>query len=148
MKRLLLAINAILVLAASATAQDLDNVVRIKGMVLSAKTDEPILSVKVRVIDVSEDVAMGHTDSAGRFSLTVRPGIYTITFVANSYNGCILEDVNCLTSIVLEPVRMDRLRGGIEDPAVYVPSQKMIDTGDPIPVMQKIEREGVKVEVR
>lgn len=141
MKKVLLLIAAMFAIAVSAQS------VKVKGTILFSESGEPLSSVTVEIRENGETIATGQTDSRGKFCLTTRPGKYDIRFLAIHYNPLVVEGADCRADIALAPIKMQKAQSMMETDVVR-PVTLMIDAEDPNPVMQRVEVEGVKVNVR
>ncbi len=141
MKKMLLLFAAMFAIAVSAQS------VKVKGTVLFRETGEPLSLVTVEIRENGETIATGQTDSLGKYCLTTRLGKYDIRFMDKNYNPLIIEGADCGSNIALAPIKMQKAHPMMETDVVR-PVTLMIDTEDPNPVMQRVEVEGVKVNVR
>ena len=129
-----------------ASAQNVGNYVKVKGRVFFPRTEKTTPSINIAVLDNLETIAT-QIIPGGEFTLLVKPGKYTISFMAQGYCRLMME-ADCMSDIMLEDVVLEEEKNGTIDITIMTARVRPIEAGNPNAPTQKMEIEGVNVIVR
>ena len=146
MKKALMICAAMVAMTFFASAQNVGGYVKVKGRVFFPRTEKTTPSINIAVLDDSETIAT-QIIPGGEFTLLVKPGKYTISFMAQGYRRLMME-TDCMSDIMLEDVVLEEAKTGLEDITIITAKARPVEAGNPNAPTQKMKIEGANVIVR